>query len=449
MPRETRPISHQCLYSAQLAVKDKLTFILQNLSTPTEKIQKLNQLIKAATESFQITALILKKETYSYQLYQVVNDRGEPLKDSELLKAKSMEVLKENASYINTAKDIWNDILQDPGPDTQKYLTWCYMSKVGSDKGETRLLQSYLKHYFRIPEHTLLSQEEQEQFIQDLKGLHKDIQLCRKLARGEWPFENPTCPNWQRNVLSNLIVGMKHTLCIPVLLSAFHQPTHHGLTTEQNFYKCLELCETCFMLIKSVFHMREDKFKTKYLAAAVHMRETPTAYRFAQFKEELKQIEPVIVKRECLNRLQSMVYTPKTPNSALKYLLILLETYAPAFDAQNNLHLNNIPDGTNLVYSELSIEHIYAENVAAAEADADLEPLKHKLGNLLPYGKNANSRLKSKPYADKIPYYRNSRFLTVQQLIAAHPTTWTGQNCIDRQNDVCEKLQKLLLRYYE
>lgn len=449
VPKETSPISHEFLYNAQQAIKQELARIISGVGTPGEQLDKLKQFVETAPKKFQIISIVPTAEIYTYQLYQVVNDRGEPLKDSELLKAKSIEVLAENAAYAEEAKGIWNDILSDPGPETEKYLTWCYMSKVGSDKSEPRYYHSYLKYYFRIQDNSALTTEERERFLRNLKGLHEDICLCRKIYRGVWPFENAACQQWQKNVLYNLIVGMKHTLCIPVLISAFRQPDCHGTTTEQNFYKCLELCETFFMLIKGVFRMREDKFKSKYLSAAVSMRGIPCEYRFPQFQNDLKQIEPAIVRRECMDRLQNVAYVPKSTNSTVKYLVILLETYFPTFDATNTPHTDTVPDGTGLVYTELSLEHVYAETALPAIRDEELESQKHKLGNLLPYGRNANSRLKSKSYTDKIPYYRKSRFTTVTNLVETYPTKWSIQEFTSRQQEVCEKLKNLLLRFYD
>lgn len=446
--KETTPVSHKFLYEAQESILRRVSEIIDHIETPAAKVAKLKNIFEVAAEKFQIVAIIPTAEEYTYQLYQVVNDRGEPLKDSELLKAKSIEVLTGNDTRTEEAKRIWNDILSDPGAETENYLKWCYMSKVGDDKKETRYYHAYLKHYFCIQDNAILTDEEQQKFLQDLQELHKDIVLCRKIAKGIWPFEDSDLQLWQKNVLKNLIVGMKHTLCIPVLISAYRQPAYHGVSTEQNFYKCLELCETFFVLIKGVFRLREDKFKSRYLAASVNMRATPTTYRFSHFREDLKQIDPDDLKQDCLSRLQVLTYAPQATNSVIKYLLILLETYYPTFDAQNIPHTNRVPDGTGLVYSELSVEHIYAESALPQFYDEELEAQKHKLGNLLPYGKRANSMLKSKPYVEKIPYYRGVRLATANALVDAY-TSWSQVEFERRQQDVCVKLNNLLLRFHD
>ena len=441
------PISHKHLFAAQKVIVDRLENITDNAETAEEKLRILRQFFDVATERFQAVVIEPTSEVYTYQLYQVVNDRGEPLKDSELLKAKSLEVLSENNGRVETAKDIWNDILSDPGNETANYLKWCYLSAVGDDKDVSRYYHAYLKNYFRIQDNALLSEEEQIAFLNKLYGLHEDIKLCRKLAKGIWPFEPGTCHQWQRNVLSGLIVGMKHTLCIPVLLSAYHQPAHHGVSQEDNFYSCLELCETFFILLRGVCGWREDKFKSKYLRAALSMRENPTTYRSHQFKEALIQIDTQDVLRNFQSNINNTVYKSKGSNSLLKYLLFMLETYYPSYDENNVPSKSRIPDGTNVVYTELSIEHIYPKVAEDGDVDQQLEQIKNNIGNLLPYGKNANSRLKSKPYSEKRPYYLTSRLATVTTLANEH-TTWAYEDYQTRNNDVCEKLRKLLLRFY-
>ena len=444
---QSTPISHKHLFLAQQVIANRIDSIIRDFGTPEEKLHILQQFFKVATERFQIVVIEPNSEIYTYQLYQVVNDRGEPLKDSELLKAKSLEVLSSNAIRIEEAKNIWNDILADPGNETENYLKWCYLSSVGADKDDARYYHAYLRNYFQIQDNMILTEDEQIAFLSKLSGLHEDIKLCRKLANGIWPFEQGTCQQWQKNVLSGLILGMKHTLCIPVLISAYHQPTHHGVSKEDNFYSCLELCETFFIILKGICGWREDKFKSKYLQASLSMRNNPTTYRARQFKEALIAIDPQEVQRNFQSNINGITYKSKGSNSLLKYLLFMLETYYPSYDANNVPSKNRIPDGTNVVYSELSIEHIYPKVAQAGDEDEQLERCKNSIGNLLPYGKNANSRLKSKPYPEKRPFYLTARLATVTTLAGEH-TTWTYEDYQSRSIDVCEKLKKLLLRFY-
>lgn len=444
---EKTPISHDCLYKAQKCIKQELQNVLESIAASSEKITTLKTLASVASNKLQTVVITAKEEKYTYQLYQVVNDRGEPLKDSELLKAKSIEVLDGNPEAITEARSMWDDILNDPGNETEDYLKWCYMSKLGADKKSSeRYYHVYINNYFRIPRSKELTVEQQGIFLTSLRELYSDILLCRKLSKGIWPFDNTRYYTWQTNVLKNLIVSMNHSLCIPVLISALHQPDLHGVTTEDNFYKCLETIETFFVLFKGVFQYRETKFKTKYLIAAANMRLDPSGYRASNFQNDLAQIENATIRRDCLIKLQSLSYSPKAQNSYIRYLLLMLEIYNSSFDEHDIPHTARVRDGISLVFPELSIEHIYSEKMPPDLINPDLENVKHQLGNLVLYGSDANSSLPVL-YEDKRPHYQRSGISTAIEIANAHDH-WTINEFKHRHSKTCTRLTNLLLRFY-
>ena len=444
---EKTPISHDCLYKAQECIKQELQKALESIAASEEKITRLKMLASVASSKLQTVVITAKEEKYTYQLYQVVNDRGEPLKDSELLKAKSIEVLDGNHEAITEARSMWDDILNDPGNETEDYLKWCYMSKLGADKKSSeRYYHVYINNYFRIPRSKELTVEQQDSFLASLRELYADILLCRKLSKGIWPFDNTRYYTWQTNVLRNLIVSMNHTLCIPILISAYHQPNLHGVTTEDNFYKCLETIETFFILFKGVFQYRETKFKTKYLTAAANMRSDPSGYRAFNLRNDLALIENNTIRRDCLIKLQGLSYSPKAQNSYIKYLLLMLEIYNSSFDEHDIPHTARVRDGISLVFPELSIEHIYSEKMSPDFINPDLENVKHQLGNLVLYGSDANSSLPVL-YEDKRPHYQRSGISTAIEIANAHDH-WTIDEFNQRHSKTCTRLTNLLLRFY-
>lgn len=441
-------ISHMHLFTAQSCITTWLTSELTHCETPDNQLSLLNTILIAASNAFQIVVLKPNSPRYTYRLYQVVNDRGEPLKDSELLKAKSIEILDSSPELLPEVQRIWDDILSDSGKDTDNYLKWCYLSKLGQEWKQDRMYRAFVEVYFATPDNVALSHEQKLNFMMSLRGLHEDICVCRKIASGIWPYQNSRLHEWQRNVLKNLIVGMRHTLCIPLLISAYHQPAHHGVSSEENFYKCLELCENFFIMIKGLFKMREEKLKKRYYIAARKMRDEATPFRSYHLKDELTQIETAFVRRECSQKLQDLTYHTKADNPTMKYLCLLLETYWRCFDDNGNVVTSRVPNGTNLVYSELSLEHIYPKTANPGELIGDLEPHKNKLGNVFIFGDGDNSGLENSPYERKRATYQTSRFVTAN-FVATNNEHWTFSEFQARQNDVCNKLSRLLLRFYE
>lgn len=440
-------ISHVHLFHAQDCICTWISNELSQHTTPEEQLAFLNSVVNTAADSFQLVVLIPTSQRYTYRLYQVVNDRGEPLRDSELLKAKSIEILDESPELLPEAQRIWDDILSDSGKDTENYLKWCYLSKIGQEWNQERLYRAYVEVYFAVSDNMTLSAEEKAHFMESLRELHRDVIVCRKIAAGEWPYQNSCLQEWQRNILKNLVIGMRHTICIPLLISAYRQPEVHGVSSEENFYKCLELCENFFILVKGLFRMREDKLKKRYYAAAINMRTSPNQYRSHNLKNELVQIEPSLIQQDCFQKLQDLTYHTKSDNPAMKYLCILLETYWRCFEPNGRVVTSRVPNGTSLVYSELSLEHIYPKTARDADVDVQLEPNKNKLGNVFIFGNGDNSGLENSPYVQKRNTYETSRFTTANA-VATGNEQWTLTEFQQRQDDVCRKLTNLLLRFY-
>lgn len=448
--KHTNPESHKRLYAAQARIRSRLSSIISNQATAADKLAFMEKMLGTATDAFQVVVIRPTEERHTYQLYQVVNDRGEPLTEGELLKAKSIEVLASNKDYATKAREIWDDILKDPGNKTDEYLKWCYMSKIGAEKSQDRYYRAFLEAYFHVADDEVITEDIQKQFMEDLKGLHRDIGICRKLDQGIWPYDeaDSTVDEWKKSVLSTLIVGRKHKLCIPVLLSAYVQNVGQKIkVAEKNFFSYLEICETFFVLVKGVFAWREDRLKERYLEAAKKMREPKEKFQSQQFKELLAEIDPKLVKEECLQKLKNLNYAAKGDNSLMKHLCILLETYWGCFDKDGKVYTSRVSDGTDLVYKELSLEHIYPESAPDEITDEVMAANKHRLGNLLIYGKKENTKLKNKPYALKREAYRKSRFATVSA-VGDSVENWTLEEYNNRHDDICEKLKVLLLRFY-
>ncbi len=448
--KHTSPESHKRLFAAQARICERINIITGAKPSATESLIYMDRILDTAADAFQVVVIRPTEERHTYQLYQVVNDRGEPLTEGELLKAKSIEVLASNTDYVAKARSIWDDILKDPGSKTDEYLKWCYMSKVGAEKSQDRYYRAFLETYFCLSDDTIITEKIQEQFMKDLTDLHRDLQVCRQLDQGIWPYDedSSSVEAWKKSVLSTLIVGRKHKLCIPVLLSAYVQNIgKKAKTAEKNFFSYLEICETFFVLVKGVFAWREDRLKDRYLTAAKKMRDPKEKFQSRQLKLLLAEIDPELVEEECLQKLKNLSYATKGDNSLMKHLCILLETYWPCFDKDGNVYTSRVSDGTNLVYKELSLEHIYPETAPEEIADEDMSANKHRLGNLLIYGKKENSDLKNKPYPLKREAYTKSRFATVST-VGDSIKDWTYKEFETRHNDICQKLKVLLLRFY-
>lgn len=439
--------SHKALYNAQEVLSNLLDKEFDPEENTKAKLKRITQLRDTVAESFQVVILKPDEEKYTFQLYQVVNDRGQLLTDCELLKAKTMEVLAGNQDATAIAKEIWDNILDDPWSESEGYLKFCYMSKLGKEKKSSeKYFHVFIRDYFDLPTKESYTKTEQKKFISDLKELHKDIEYCRCLSKGVWPIpqNESKCNQWQKNALYALVYRKGHTLCIPVLISALRSKTTHGNTSESNFVRCLEYCETNYSIYKALINERETRFKKIYLEAAKNLRNLSDVDALNKLKNNLFNSEQKgTIRIECEEQLNKITY--ESDKSTVKYLLFLLETYYSGF-VNGHLNPKRVTDGTALVYDELSIEHIYNKNMNGDKVDKALEDVKHHLGNLVLYGCKSNSSL-PEDYESKKKYYLSCSLQTAVSVASTYEE-WNITNYSLRHVEVCEKLLDILLRFY-
>lgn len=110
---------------------------------------------------------------YSYALYQIVNDRGGLLTPAELLKARIMELLHNNSGLFNKCEEAWNDILNDPGNETAKYLTWHYAAMVEQSVAKSKLHEMYEKKYSYVMVN--ITDDEQKELSKQIHLLHQSV----------------------------------------------------------------------------------------------------------------------------------------------------------------------------------------------------------------------------------------------------------------------------------
>ena len=146
------------------------------------------------------------------------NDRGRLLTNGELLRAKTLESLRNNLEMQLQAEQCWDDILQDDEKTTDQILEWCYISFTGKEvQKNPSLFHQYIENYFVEAKKRHINDEEMLSLMEKISNLKKDVIICRLLQTGTWPFMSDTRALWQKHRLHELVCRLRHTKAIPVL----------------------------------------------------------------------------------------------------------------------------------------------------------------------------------------------------------------------------------------
>lgn len=149
----TDEFEFQCTYESEKRILNAYEQIFEYLEGYFKRLKvsswakSLYNFVDVILRNISVVMIKPKSIGYSYALYQIVNDRGVLLTPAELLKARTMELLHNNPVLFNKCEEAWNDILNDPGNETTKYLTWHYAAMVEQSVAKSKLHEMYEKKY--------------------------------------------------------------------------------------------------------------------------------------------------------------------------------------------------------------------------------------------------------------------------------------------------------------
>src|SRR5581483_5232499 len=392
-PSPTRA-SHERLLAAWNKIHIFIRAILDSPKDIKEMLDSVYQIQQVATDDCYVVHLVTENRTEAYQLFQVLNDRGMGLSEGDLLRSSTLEILEPTAQQQREAEDLWDEILSGEPQETEGFLRAYYASQRGARAGQRSLFDDSLRAFFP-------QQISTDAVLKTVKEMRLEIDNYRKLVDGEWPYPDSTVLAWDRDRLPLLINVLKHTLCIPLLLSACY-------LAEKSFSEIVQMLERCVFRYIIVTRRHPTKVGGIYLETAGIIRKNPNSYNPTQLREKLR----ALLKEGADDALfeatlpEQMRYKQGGSNNSLKYFLNTLEQYSSWYEKKGSGEPECLDKSTIFDVSNLQIEHVYPQN--AQTKIKELEDLKDNLGNLSFWGPNDNKAASNSDFGTKKPIYAQS-----------------------------------------
>ena len=267
-------------------IYDQINKYFANL--PDEIVaDRLKLFLDTIAESLSVAVIWSEDPGYSYALFQIVNDRGVLLTPAELLKARTMELLSPNKKLFETCEAAWDDILDDPGKDTKKYLSWYYTAKTANKTPKTvraeKMHEAFEIDIFNTYGKRELGENEQAILAKEVISLQESVKKCRVLAEGKIPLANIS-PHIN-NLFYALVDGLKNDTAIPVFLNALE------IQNEKTKIKLVNaltvLLAKFFFVAKTASNLHAGSIKSVYAAIA---KEIQTGnYSIADFESKCRE----------------------------------------------------------------------------------------------------------------------------------------------------------------
>ena len=160
-------------------------------------------------------------EPEAYRLFLVLNDRGKELSEADLLKTRTMEILRSYKTEQRRAAAAWTRILQSEPGRVRAFLRAYYALQFGHRAPSKDLHRAYRDRWFAT---TPATPEEASKVAEFIEALDKAFAMYRGIAAGDWPFERPPggppFSEWQQSRLRRLVSTLRQDASIPLLMAA-------------------------------------------------------------------------------------------------------------------------------------------------------------------------------------------------------------------------------------
>lgn len=399
-----------------------------------EKAKRLQLLVNSVlAEDCTVIFMCSETRAEAYQIFQVLNDRGVHLTDGDLLRARTMELL-DNKTLAGTQSAVathWDRTLAYPPADTDSYLRWYFSSLEGKRPKSSNLAEQFLEFRFKCKDKQSVDKNGADTILEEVKQLDAEFAQLRTLGEGDWPYsDHSQVTSWDRERLRMLVTHLKHTNAMPLLLSL-------RFLDAKKFADAVTAVERFVFRYKTIGNAHISPMTELYLRHAKKIRES-NSYAIKGLRTDLAAlVEKVVPDGVFEASLREIKYSPRGGNGHIRYLLITLEDYARWYE-QGAQGAPKCKDKTRVFdFSNTTLEHIYPQSAQGKLQDAELEKVKHTIGNLTIFGPDDNDKVANKPFLEKRDVLQASS-LKLNRDVSVNDK-WTSQD-VKKRTDTLIKM---------
>ena len=359
----------------------------ENLSKTPKKKEYLIQL-KEKLVNCEVIEIIVDKDVDGYRVFETLNARGIPLEQHELLKNYLYSYLR-SKSKVQKLDHQWEKITQN--------VTF---------KG-TDFFSAFISHYCSHLYGKTSKNEEFKKIRNNTKKIEAE-QLLNSLTDNSLFYSFILEPTKIRGTEFNndkIIISLQYFKDLnirqvrPLLMSLFEKCHNKEISLEE-LQKCVETLETFYFIYSTVLKNTSNIIDNSILTLSKKVHGSSEKHFVKMIKDELsKYVTEREKAKEDFKYIGFSNKNKKFKNSSNKktvnYIFTKFEHY---YDINNELE----PKIS-------SIEHVMNDDEENDNACY--------LGNLLPLSSKLNNKISSKPFKDKVIYYKKSKLLSVAAFV--------------------------------
>ena len=373
-----------------------------------DKENRLRQYTTSLLKKFIVVVTRVDNQLVAYNIFQMINDRGEDLTTSDLFKIHLCNVVNNEQEFIET---YWDDV----------------RSRIISGKINKYLWHFWLSTYGAVSEPKLLGE-----LLQNITDHNQAFKYLEQLGDEVDAYEallNPISENWSvkdeeiASLLSDLKI-ISPIIPIPLLMAA----NKHLKPVE--FKKVIQLCINFIFRYLTIGERESKELLTLFSEMAVNIRNKKI--------NNSEDVRSLLLKKDIDEEELYAILVNKDikMTSIAKYIFKKIE-----------IHLEPNWEKFN---KKLTLEHILPQKPDSEwkeymqEHNMEHELLVNKLGNLTLLHGKINSKIKNKFFTKKRENYEKSSRLRINEKLSSLDS-WNKNDIESRQ----EQLSKYSLEIWK
>jgi hypothetical protein len=355
-----------------------------------EKMRHLIRISKVITEKLLFVAVVTTSSETGYDLFEVLNARGEELKPIDLIKTWIMARLTnhDNKSEVDEITEKVRLLSIDKKSVQENYLKAFFKARTAQNLGKVDLKPTsrrVRKLLFQDPtlgdEFGHTDESLRLKIIEEVRLMAAWYGPFKKIKEGNWPYQAPD--EFGQSRLRHLI-GLENGLSQPLLLQASQK------LPANEFLSLVHTIEKVFFRYKTICDRHPGKLDAIY-CNYIRVLDSTGRLNLASLKSDLQKL----LTEEASDELFALLIKENVKYESLKqpmirYFLQTLDLYR-ATPAPAKVILADV----------IHIEHIGPQSPKSGKAEI-LNSDIHRLGNLCLLTGAENQMLKNEPFAKKL-----------------------------------------------
>lgn len=393
----------------------------------------LNQFYASALEDWEVVHIEANAPEHASLIFRVLNNRGLPVSDCDLLRATTMERAEQRLETAerDELSDAWKEIggIAD-NPDT--YLQLAYQTRTGKRFNTARTSTEFeAMHFEELSSGELLGAAEARSLLQSVQTLKTDMVMMKALTDGDIAGGGLQLTPVMAHRLAFTLRDLKQHWILPLVCASRSLNADHR-------ERLLCVLERFAFRYGVLARARIAEYDRRMEPIITLLNTSPADYRLPAVEAILTDLLSRYATREAMERqLEGLEY--ERHKKELKYILAMSEFTSAWYDGQANgrptVHAPNVP----IDIGAMTLEHVSPQN--PEEAGAEMLPHLHKLGNLTLLSEDENLRAGNRPFLEKKPVLQDSR-LSINQKIAEHDE-WGAEQATARQHALRDQAMRV------